>query len=341
MSNPANIDRILSDGVAELEKADDAEKIGEVKIHYLGRKGLLSAALKGLKDLSIDERKAFGAAANNAKSELAAKIEGMLSALKPSTKADLDYTLPGQTNRLGRLHPLTRGIKEITEIFRRMGFAVATGPEIETDYYNFGALNFPEDHPARDMQDTFYLSETNGLPPGLLLRTHTSNVQIREFERRKPPLKIIAPGKVYRHEAVSSRAYCVFHQVEGFQVGENISMADMKGALVGFCHEYFSPEIELRFRPSFFPFTEPSAEVDVSCIICDGKGCSVCKYDGWLEILGCGMIDPNVMTAVGYDPEKYTGYAFGMGVERIVMLKRRITDIRLFYENDIRFTRKY
>jgi len=250
-------------------------------------------------------------------------------------KEFFDFTLPGRRSWEGKLHPLTQVLDRIIEIFYGMGFEVAQGPDIETNYYNFDSLNFPQDHPARDMQDTFYLAND------LILRTHTSPVQIRVFEKKNPPVKILAPGRVYRHEAINARSYCLFYQVEGFYVDEGVAFADLKGVLVAFVKEFFGKEVELRFRASFFPFTEPSAEVDIRCIICKGKGCSVCKYRGWLEILGAGMIDPEVFKAVGYDPEKYTGYAFGLGVDRIAMLKYRIDDIRLFYENDLRFLRQF
>ncbi|MFQ5607425.1 MAG: phenylalanine--tRNA ligase subunit alpha [Candidatus Zixiibacteriota bacterium] len=341
MSHTSHIDDLLEEAGSALNSARTVSEVESLGVHYLGRKGKLPEILKSLKDLPVDERKAVGAAANLAKGRLASLVERRLGDLKQASSASLDYTLPGQANRIGRPHVLGATMAEMCAIFNRMGFSTATGPEVETDYYNFGALNFPEDHPARDMQDTFYVRPTDGLPSGLLLRTHTSNVQIREFEKRTPPLKIIAPGKVFRHEAVSTRAYCVFHQIEGFQVGADVTMGDLKGVLLAFCREFFAANVKLRFRPSFFPFTEPSAEVDMSCLLCDGKGCSLCKFDGWLEILGCGMIDPNVMEAVGYDPEIMSGYAFGMGVERVTMLKRRITDIRLFYENDLRFLRQF
>lgn len=341
MSVPSQIDSLLSEASAELERAASAPEVERVKIRFLGRKGELSGILKSVKDLPPAERKPAGAAANQARSWIESKIKDKLESFSASSDTTFDYSLPGAPISVGRAHLLARTMSDISGIFSRQGFLVANGPEIESDRYNFGALNFPPDHPARDMQDTFYLRETGGLPAGLLLRTHTSNVQIRQFESRTPPLKIIAPGKVFRHEAVSSRAYCVFHQVEGFQVGTDVTLGDLKGVLQAFCQEYFAEDIQLRFRPSFFPFTEPSAEVDMSCLLCAGKGCSICKYDGWLEILGCGMIDPNVMEAVGYDSEALTGYAFGMGVERIAMLKHRITDIRLFYENDLRFLRQF
>jgi phenylalanyl-tRNA synthetase alpha chain len=243
--------------------------------------------------------------------------------------------LPGQQDYPGTRHPISHSIEQITRIFERMGFVVADGPEVETDYYNFGALNFPADHPARDMQDTFFLSGD------LLLRTHTSPVQVRSFEQRRPPVKIIAPGRSYRNEAINARSYCVFHQVEGFYVDTGVTFGDLKGVLMAFARAYFGPDVKLRFRPSFFPFTEPSTEVDFSCYLCAGQGCSLCKYEGWLEILGAGMIDPSVLGAVGYDDEKYTGYAFGMGVERLAMLRYRIDDIRLLWENDVRFLRQF
>ena len=240
-----------------------------------------------------------------------------------------------EKTKKGHLHPITELMLEAVSILDGLGFEVAEGPEIETEYYNFGALNFPPDHPARDMQDTFYVGKDT------LLRTHTSPIQIREFEKRKPPVRIIAPGRSYRQEAISARAYCVFHQLEGFYVDHNVTFADLKGVLVAFAQTYFGDDVKLRFRPSFFPFTEPSAEVDISCFLCGGKGCRICKHEGWLEILGCGMIDPNVFKSVNYDPEVYSGYAFGMGIERIAMLKYRIDDIRLFFDNDIRFLRQF
>lgn len=339
--NTASVEQLYQEALTVLDSADSSAVVEEVSVKYLGRKGLFSQVLKGLKDVPIDQRKELGALANRKKGELEGAVKEKLASFSSGPKSKLDYTLPGIAPRIGRPHVLTTTTESIVAIFKRLGFDVETGPEIEKDYYNFEALNFPPDHPARDMQDTFYLRESDGLPAGLLLRTHTSNVQIRAFERRTPPLKIIAPGRVFRHEAISTRAYCVFHQIEGFQVAERVTLGDLKGALLAFCQEYFSMDVKLRFRPSFFPFTEPSAEVDVSCLLCDGKGCQLCKYDGWLEILGCGMIDPNVMRAAGYDPEKLTGYAFGMGVERVAMLKHRITDIRMLYQNDLRFLRQF
>jgi len=341
MSEKSHLDSLISAARTAITSAQTLEELGQADTKYLGRKGELSAALRGLKDLNPEARREDGAKANTARVELEALITERKATFASDTRADFDYTLPGVAQRIGRLHPLTRTLDRMVDTFSRMGYGVATGPEVESDYYNFEALNFPPDHPARDMQDTFYLGDAAGLPPGMLLRTHTSNVQIREFKRRTPPFKIIAPGRVYRHEAISARSYCVFHQVEGFEVGAGVSMAHLKAALLSFCRDLFSPDVRLRLRPSFFPFTEPSAEVDITCILCSGKGCQLCKYEGWLEILGCGMIHPNVLTAVGYDPEEVSGYAFGMGVERIAMLKHGVPDIRLFYENDIRFTRQF
>jgi phenylalanyl-tRNA synthetase alpha chain len=249
-------------------------------------------------------------------------------------KERVDITLPGRGIRLGGKHPITQLMEEIISIFERMGFEVAEGPEVELDYYNFEALNMPKDHPARDMQDTFYISDE------IVLRTHTSPVQIRVMEKQKPPVKVIAPGKVYRCDSNVSHTP-MFHQVEGLLVDEHITFGDLKGVLTEFVRLVFGANLGVRFRPSFFPFTEPSAEVDIECVICGGKGCRVCKYSGWLEILGCGMVDPEVFKSVGYDPERYTGFAFGMGVERITMLKFGINDIRLFFENDIRFLRQF
>lgn len=336
MSGLDHIDGILQEALRAIEGSRSPQELEAIDIKYLGRKGAITAVLKGIKDLPPDSRKVVGAAANQAR----LRLEEALSTARQKFEgvkqtSSFDYTLPGIRQRQGALHPITRVIDRICQSFYGMGFSIARGPEIETDYYNFEALNFPPDHPARDMQDTFYLDG------GLVLRTHTTPVQIRVLESSQPPVKVITPGKTYRNEAISTRSYCVFHQVDGFLVDEGITMADLKGVLVAFCRDFFGEALKLRFRPSFFPFTEPSAEVDISCFLCKGKGCQLCKYEGWLEILGCGMIDPNVMRNVGYDSEKLTGYAFGLGVERIALLKYRITDIRLLYENDIRFIRQF
>lgn len=325
--------------IHRLETAFTLQELEELKTEYLSRKGKFSLLLRELKELSAEEKPKAGESANSLKKKLDELLQSRLLALKEkeqiSPKEFFDYTLPGRRSWEGKLHPLTQVLDRIIEIFYGMGFEVAKGTDVETNYYNFDSLNFPQDHPARDMQDTFYLAND------LILRTHTSPVQVRVFEKRKPPVKILAPGRVYRHEAINARSYCLFYQVEGFYVDEDVTFADLKGVLVAFVKEFFGKEVELRFRASFFPFTEPSAEVDIKCIICKGKGCSVCKYRGWLEILGAGMIDPEVFKAVGYDPEKYSGYAFGLGVDRIAMLKYRIDDIRLFYENDLRFLRQF
>ena len=313
---------------------DDVSQIRNVR--YLGRKGLLTAVLKQVKDLSPDEKKAVGAAANKCRTELERQINEAVDAFSTTSRSTgFDPTLPGTDYDLGKVHILIQTMSEICHIFHGMGFEIARGPHIETDYYNFEALNFAPDHPARDMQDTFFVEGDR------LLRTHTTPVQVRELERRDLPIKIIVPGCCYRNEAISTRHHAAFYQVDGFLIAEGVTLADLKGTLVSFCKTYFGDGVKLRFRPSFFPFTEPSAEVDISCFFCKGTGCQICKQSGWLEILGCGMIDPNVLKATGHDPEKYTGYAFGMGVERPAMLKHRINDIRNFFNNDVRFLRQF
>ena len=331
-----DVSKIKQEAIDRISNADSVDSLNEVRVKYLGRKGELTAILKGLKDLSPDEKKVVGAEANKTRQFIEEQIlfaQNNLTTEK--TDSTFDPTLPGTTPRQGTVHIINQVLDQICHTFYGMGFEIARGPDIETDFYNFEALNFPDDHPARDMQDTMFVEGDR------LLRTHTTPVQIRELMKKKPPIKIIAPGRTYRHEAISTRAHIAFHQVDGFLVDEHVTMADMKGALVAFCKAFFGEELKLKFRPSFFPFTEPSAEVDISCFLCKGKGCQLCKYSGWLEILGCGMIDPNVLIKTGHDPEKYTGYAFGMGVERIAMLKYKITDIRLFFNNDIRFLRQF
>jgi phenylalanyl-tRNA synthetase alpha chain len=325
----------------ELAKVDKTKDLEELKAKYLGRRGTITSLLKNLKEAPEESRPALGKLANEVKDQIEGIFKERFEELKiqePSKEKRaefFDYTLPGRKSWSGKLHPITQINEKIIEIFYGMGFEVAKGPDVETDYYNFEALNFPKDHPARDMQDTFYIDDE------ILLRTHTSPVQIRVMEKRKPPLRIIAPGRCYRHEAINARSYCCFHQVEGFYVDTDVTFADLKGVLSAFVWELFGKEVAVRFRGSFFPFTEPSAEMDIACVNCKGKGCGLCKYRGWLEILGAGMIDPEVFKNVGYDPEVYTGYAFGMGVERIAMLKYGIDDIRLFYENDLRFLRQF
>jgi phenylalanyl-tRNA synthetase alpha chain len=321
----------------DLAAAASIDGLEQVRVRYLGKKGELTSVLRGLKDLSDDDKREIGGRANRLKAQIEQVIADRRVELTSSASVagSIDYTLPGRPYYHGHRHLVTIVLDEICGIFQRMGFEITDGPEIESDYYNFGALNFPPDHPARDEQDTFYVEG------GLLLRTHTSNVQIHEFIKRKPPVKIIAPGRVFRNEAVNARSYCVFHQVEGFYVDTRVTFGDLKAALEAFCHAFFQEGLQLRFRPSFFPFTEPSAEVDIRCFLCKGKGCQLCKYEGWLEILGCGMIDPEVFRAVGYDPEQVSGYAFGLGIERIALQRHRVNDIRLLYDNDVRFIRQF
>ncbi|UCE25641.1 MAG: phenylalanine--tRNA ligase subunit alpha [Candidatus Zixiibacteriota bacterium] len=336
MSLLDEVTRIKQEALEQIGKADSAERLAEIQVKYLGRKGAITAVLKGLKDLSLDEKKTVGAAANKTKAALEQQIKDAIEAFSAAgEKTGFDPTLPGTRSRVGAIHIVNQVIDDICQIFHGMGFTIARGPDVETDYYNFEALNFAPDHPARDMQDTMFVEGDR------LLRTHTTPVQARTLEKQQPPIKIITPGLCFRNEAISSRAHVAFHQVDGFLVDEGVTMADLKGALVAFCKAFFGEKLKLKFRPSFFPFTEPSAEVDISCFLCNGKGCQVCKQSGWLEILGCGMIHPNVLEKAEIDSEKYTGYAFGIGVERPAMLKYRINDIRLFFNNDIRFLRQF
>ncbi|MEA2031497.1 MAG: phenylalanine--tRNA ligase subunit alpha [candidate division Zixibacteria bacterium] len=328
---------VLSENAFErISQADSLDALNDVRVHYLGKKGEITVILKGLGKLPVDERKQIGAAANKARKSIEKRIKEKQESFGDEKPAIvIDSTLPGTAQPLGHVHILNQVMGDICRTFHGMGFEIAHGPDIEADYYNFEALNFPPDHPARDMQDTLFVKGDR------LLRTHTTPVQVREIEKRKPPIKIITPGRCFRNEAISTRAHVAFHQVDGFLVDEDVSMSDLKGVLVAFCKAFFGEDVKLNFRPSFFPFTEPSAEVDVSCILCGGKGCQLCKYSGWLEILGCGMIDPNVLDKAGIDSEKYTGYAFGLGVERIAMLKYKIDDIRLFFNNDVRFLSQF
>jgi phenylalanyl-tRNA synthetase alpha chain len=330
--------KLLATAVAEIRAAgDDLQELDQIRIRYLGRKGELTQLFKGLGKVSEGDRPEVGKLLNEAKIGVE---EGLAEAVE-RTKATLlerreqfDVTIPGRRPERGRLHPITQISLEISRIFSTLGFATVEGPEIELDYYNFEALNIPKDHPARDMQDTFYISDD------VVLRTHTSPLQVRTMEKRRPPLRIIAPGRTYRCDSDATHTP-MFHQVEGLMVGEGISFGDLKGILTIFVHQMFGADVALRFRPSFFPFTEPSAEVDIGCVMCRGQGCRVCSQTGWLEILGSGMVDPEVFKMVGYDPDKVTGFAFGMGVERIAMLKFGIDDLRLFYENDLRFLRQF
>jgi phenylalanyl-tRNA synthetase alpha chain len=341
MSSLGRIEQILAEATERIEAVDSLNALNELKGKYLGKEGEVTSLLKTLKDLPIEERKQFGAAANQARGQLEALVkERRESFSRPRGVSSVDPTLPGTAPCPGVPHIVSQTIDEICDIFLRMGFEIARGPNIETDHYNFAALNFPPDHPARDEQDTYFVEGDR------LLRTHTTPVQARELERQKqagaePPIKFITPGICYRNEAISTRSHVAFHQVDGFLVDEKVTMADLRGTLYAFCRAFFGDDVKIKFRPSYFPFTEPSAEVDISCFLCKGEGCRVCKQSGWLEILGCGMIDPNVLTMAGWDAEKYTGYAFGIGVERPAMLKYGINDIRHFFNNDIRFLRQF
>ena len=335
------VDAIIEEARGAAVAARSAAELEQVRVRVLGRQGVLTQLLRSLGTLSPAERPLVGAAANEAKRELEALLEARLAQAREAEREQarrqqrLDLTLPGRRPSRGAAHPLTRVHDEIVAIFAGLGFSVVEGPEIETDYYNFEALNIPPDHPARDMQDTFYL------PGGLLLRTHTSPVQIRTMLAQRPPVRIVVPGRVHRRDIPDASHSPVFHQVEGLAVDRSVTMADLKGTLELFAREMFGPRSRIRFRPSFFPFTEPSAEVDVLCFLCAGGGCRVCSQSGWLEILGSGMVHPQVLKNVGYDPEEVTGWAFGMGIERIAMLKYGIDDIRLFFENDLRFLQQF
>jgi len=321
----------------KLESVAERSDLEKLRQSYLGRKGFLTLLLKRLEELPKEQRPAIGRLANQVKEELTEEFQSVSDSLTRKDAKEvsaLDITLPGRRTPTGHLHPITQITEEICTIFVKLGFQVVQGPEVELDYYNFEALNMPKDHPARDMQDTFYISDN------VVLRTHTSPMQIRIMENTSPPVSIVAPGKVYRPDSDISHTP-MFHQVEGLLVDKGVSFGDLKGTLTTFAHQMFGPDTDLRFRPSFFPFTEPSAEVDIRCVVCQGKGCRVCSHTGWLEILGSGMVDPEVFKIVGYDVESISGFAFGMGVERIAMLKSGLDDIRLFFENDIRLLQQF
>ncbi|MDW7772517.1 MAG: phenylalanine--tRNA ligase subunit alpha [Desulfobulbaceae bacterium] len=328
--------KLEQEAAAELDRIADESGLEPFRIKFLGRKGLLSTVMRRLGEVPKEDRPRLGQRANEIKKMVEELFEQKSEKFLSVTvaKPQLDLSLPGRKMPFGKLHPVTRVMEEICSVFEGMGFAVAEGPDVELDYYNFAALNIPEHHPARDMHDTFYITDS------LLLRTHTSPMQARIMEKCDPPLRYIAPGKVYRCDSDITHTP-MFHQVEGFLVDREVSFADLKGVLTSFLQRIFRNDIALRFRPSFFPFTEPSAEVDIACVICSGDGCRVCKRTGWLEILGAGLIDPEVLKMVGYDPDIYSGFAFGLGVERIAMLKYGIDDIRLFYENDLRFLAQF
>ena len=320
--------------------ANSKEEVEVQRIKYLGQKGILKQLFNSFKDVPNDQKKEFGQRLNKLKTIAQNTIDELQNKLLENTSGDrseIDMSLPGTMFKLGSRHPISLVRNEIIEIFTRIGFNISEGPEIEDDWHNFTALNFPEEHPARDMQDTFFIEKD----PDIALRTHTSSVQVRVMENQKPPIRTISPGRVFRNEAISARSHCIFHQVEGLYIDKDVSFADLKQTLLYFAKEMFGEKTEIRLRPSYFPFTEPSAEVDVSCSMCNAQGCNVCKYTGWLEIMGCGMVDPNVLENCGIDSKMYTGFAFGMGVERPTMLKYKINDIRLFFENDERFLNQF
>ena len=332
------INKIKQDFDSRLESISDSKQLEQIRINFLGKKGQLQELMKQLRNASPGEKPKLGKDINLLKQYIEDKINSKATCLSPKSSKEsqeiFDTTLPGRKELNGTLHPITQIMEEISSIFFGLGFQIEEGPEIETDYYNFEALNIPEDHPARDMQDTFYIEDKT------VLRTHTSPVQVHVMENREPPLRIIAPGKVYRCDSDVSHTP-MFHQIEGLMVDDGISFSHLKGIMNIFLQEVFGKDTKIRFRPSFFPFTCPSAEVDIQCVICDGKGCRVCSQTGWLEILGAGMVDPAVFQSVNYDPEKWTGFAFGLGIERIAMLKFGINDIRLFFENDLRFLQQF
>ena len=324
----------------EAFKPQAAAEVEEFRVRMLGRKGEMNDVFEEFKKVAPELKKELGQKINALKTRINDKIAEMKSALENTetdSDAAIDMTRPGSNDPIGSRHPISLVRNEIVDIFARLGYTVAEGPEIEDDWHVFSALNFPPEHPARDMQDTFFIRKN----PDTLLRTHTSSIQVRTMERQKPPIRVVCPGRVFRNEAISYRAHCIFHQVEGLYIDENVSFADLKQSILYFAKEMFGEKAQIRMRPSYFPFTEPSAEVDVSCNLCGGKGCNVCKHTGWLEIMGCGMVDPNVLEASGIDPQRYSGFAFGMGVERIAMLKYGVKDLRLYFENDARFLRQF
>ena len=330
------IEQIL--GEVKAFNAESKDALEAFRITYLSKKGVIPALFADFKNVAPELRKEMGMKLNELKNAVQEKVEEQLQKFESQhgSEADFDMSMPANEMK-GARHPLSIVRRDINEIFEHLGFTIADGPEVEDDFHVFSALNFPPDHPARDMQDTFFIHKA----PDVLLRTHTSSIQVRVMEQGKLPIRIIAPGRVFRIEAISARAHCIFHQIEGLYIDENVSFADLKQTLYHFVQEFFGEGTKVRFRPSYFPFTETSAEMDISCNICGGKGCNICKHTGWVEILGCGMCDPNILISSGIDPEKYTGFAFGMGVERIAMLKYQINDLRLFFENDLRFLEQF
>jgi phenylalanyl-tRNA synthetase alpha chain len=339
-SKPLSSDYLTSlrqKALDEIEQIHDEQSAEAFRIRYLGKKGEIRNCFKRMKDVPAAQRKEIGRQINTVQADVETAFEQATRSVqqKASARDIYDHTLPGYRFPRGSLHPLAQIRNRMRDIFISMGFSIAYGPEVETEFHNFEALNFPKDHPARDMQDTFYVTDTT------VLRTHTSPVQVRVMLQEKPPIRSIMPGRVYREEEISARSYCTFHQVEGLYVDTNVSFADLKGTLLGFVKAFFGPDSQIKIRPSFFPFTEPSIEVDVECFLCNGRGCRVCKHTGWLEVLGAGMVHPNVFAHAGVDPEIYTGFAFGIGIDRIAMLLYGIDDIRLFFENDVRFLRQF
>lgn len=336
----SELTRIVEQALGEIDNAGDLAALDQLRVQYLGKKGLISLQMKTLGSLSAEERPQFGKLVNEAKDEVAGRIAECKQKLEAAAlvsrlqKEKIDVTLPGRGTAPGGMHPVSRSMRRIEALFQRAGFAVETGPEIEDEFHNFEALNIPDHHPARAMHDTFYF------PDGRLLRTHTSPVQIRAMLDQKPPIRLIAPGRVYRCDSDLTHTP-MFHQVEGLVVDHGVSLANLKSILQQFLQGFFERDLKVRLRPSYFPFTEPSAEVDMECVMCGGDGCRVCSGTGWLEVLGCGMVHPNVLKNVGIDPEEYTGYAFGMGVERLTMLRYGVNDLRLFFENDLRFLRQF
>ena len=325
----------------EVEKytANTLKDLENFRVLMLGKKGKITELFSDFKTIPNEEKREIGKLINDLKNFAVNKIAHLKEELETSSGKTYDYdlSLPGYPQKFGSRHPISLVKEELSDIFKTLGFSIAEGPEIEDDWHVFSSLNFPDEHPARDMQDTFFVKSE----PEILLRTHTSSVQIRVMEKEKPPIRVICPGRVFRNEAISARAHCIFHQVEGLYVDENVSFADLKQTLLFFAQELFGKDVKIRLRPSYFPFTEPSAEMDVSCNLCNGKGCSVCKYTGWLEILGCGMVDPNVLENCNINSKKYSGYAFGMGIERIAMLKYQVKDLRMYFENDLRFLNQF
>lgn len=328
--------------ITEIKNANVSSKqeLEQFRIHYLGTKGIVKEMFGELKTVPNELKREMGQLLNQFKQSTEAHFEQLKEKIEGGNDSDvsIDFSRPGDSEAVGSRHPLSLVRSEIIEIFSRIGYTVSEGPEIEDDWHNFSALNFPPEHPARDMQDTFFIEQGEN---EMALRTHTSSVQVRVMESSTPPIRTISPGRVYRNEAISARAHCFFHQVEGLYIDKDVSFADLKQTLLYFAKEMFGDKAQIRLRPSYFPFTEPSAEVDVSCTICNSKGCNVCKYTGWLEILGCGMVDPNVLKASNIDPEKYSGFAFGMGIERIAQLKYKVNDLRLYSENDVRFLKQF